>query len=104
MRNLFFAATVAAALPFPALPSQFEKIASTAVAQTGKSKSKASALTPSSNLTALSSQVRTAFGFVDAGAVRRIFEPVIVANLAASTLAQCLTALPADQHAALSIR
>lgn len=38
------------------------------------------------------------------GAVRRIFEPAIVANMAASTLAQCLTALAADRRAALSIR
>ena len=35
MRHLFFAATLAAALPFPGLPSQFEKIASAAKGRVG---------------------------------------------------------------------
>ena len=35
MRHLFFAATLAAALPFPGLPSQFEKIAPAAKGRVG---------------------------------------------------------------------
>jgi beta-lactamase class A len=35
MRHLFFAVTLAAALPFPGLPGQFEKIASTAKGRVG---------------------------------------------------------------------
>src|SRR5207248_5803520 len=35
MRHLFFAATLAAALPFPRLPSQFEKIAPAAKGRVG---------------------------------------------------------------------
>jgi len=35
MRHFFFAATLAAALPFPGLPSQFEKIAPAAKGRVG---------------------------------------------------------------------
>src|SRR4029453_6843341 len=35
MRHLFFAATLAAALPFPGLPAQFEKIAPAAEGRVG---------------------------------------------------------------------
>jgi len=35
MRHLFLAATLAAALPFPGLPSQFEKIAPAAEGRVG---------------------------------------------------------------------